>query len=106
MVDTVVKGRPEPLQLVVLNGSGRAGIAGQVSELLRQYGYTVVSTGNADHFNHPTTLVMTAPRNAQRVKPLAEFLGASIQEVEGAGSEVTVIIGKDFTLTGERSVGI
>lgn len=106
VVDTVVKGRPEPLQLVVLNGSGRAGIAGQVSELLRQYGYTVVSTGNADHFNHPTTLVMTAPRNAQRVKPLAEFLSASIQEVEGAGSEVTVIIGKDFTLTGERSVGI
>ena len=41
VVDTVVKGRPEPLQLVVLNGSGRAGIAGQVSELLRQYGYTV-----------------------------------------------------------------
>lgn len=106
VIDTVVLGKPEPLQLVVLNGSGRAGIAGQVSDLLREYGYTVVSTGNADHFNHTATLVRTAPKNAQRVKPLAEFLGASIQEVEGAGAEVTVIIGKDFTLKSERSVGI
>ncbi|HPT82597.1 MAG TPA: LCP family protein [Limnochordia bacterium] len=106
VIDTVVLGKPEPLKLVVLNGNGRAGIAGQVSDLLREYGYTVVSTGNAEHFNHASTLVMTAPRNAERVKPLAEFLGASIQEVEGAGSEVTVIIGKDFTLNRERSVGI
>lgn len=106
VIDTVVLGKPEPLKLVVLNGNGRAGIAGQVSDLLREYGYIVVSTGNAEHFNHASTLVMTAPRNAERVKPLAEFLGASIQEVEGAGSEVTVIIGKDFTLNRERSVGI
>ena len=61
VIDSVVKGKPEPLQLVVLNGNGRAGIAGQVSDLLREYGYTVVSTGNADHYDHATTLVMTAP---------------------------------------------
>lgn len=106
VIDSVVKGKPEPLQLVVLNGNGRAGIAGQVSDLLREYGYTVVSTGNADHYDHATTLVMTAPRNVERVKPLAEFLGASIQEVEGVGAEVTVIIGKDFNPNRERSVGI
>lgn len=106
VIDTVVLGKPEPLQLVVLNGNGRAGIAGQVSDLLREYGYTVVSTGNAEHFDHASTLVVTAPKNAARVKPLAEFLGASVQEAEGAGSEVTVIIGKDFTLNTERSVGI
>ena len=106
VIDTVVLGKPEPLQLVVLNGNGRAGIAGQVSDLLREYGYTVVSTGNAEHFDHASTLVVTAPKNAARVKPLAEFLGASVQEAEGAGSEVTVIIGKDFTLNRERSVGI
>ena len=106
VIDTIVKGRPEPLQLVVLNGSGRAGIASQVSDLLKEYGYTVVSYGNADHFNHASTLVVTAPKNAERVKPLAEFLGASIQEEAGAGSEVTVIIGKDFNPNRERRVGI
>jgi len=61
VIDTVVLGKPEPLQLVVLNGNGRAGIAGQVSDLLREYGYTVVSTGNAEHFDHASTLVVTAP---------------------------------------------
>ena len=66
----------------------------------------MVSYGNADHFNHASTLVVTAPKNAERVKPLAEFLGASIQEEAGAGSEVTVIIGKDFNPNGERRVGI
>lgn len=106
IIETLILGKPEPLRLVVLNGNGRAGIASQVSDMLRGYGYTVVSHGNADHFDHDTTLVVTAPKNSERVKPLAQFLGASIQVVEGQGSEVTVIIGKDFRLNQERSVGI
>lgn len=106
VLDTIIRGKPEPLRLQVLNGNGRAGIAQEVADLLRDYGYNVVSHGNADHFDFQITQVFASAKDTERVKPLAEFLGASIKEEEGASSEITVIIGKDFTLTRERSVGI
>lgn len=106
VIDTIVLGKPEPLRLMVLNGNGRSGLAQQVADLLRDYGYNVVSHGNAEHFDFQTTKVVATTKDAERVKPLAEFLGAAIQEAEGNNAEVTVILGKDFTLTRERSVGI
>lgn len=106
VIETIIKGVPEPLKLVVLNGNGRAGVASQVADLLREYGYNVISHGNAEHFNFTTTQVVVGTQNAERVKPLAEFLGASIEAVEDNPEEVTVIVGKDFSLTKERSVGI
>ena len=105
VIDTVIRGVPEPLKLVVLNGNGRSGIAQEVSTLLNYYGYDVVSHGNAEHFDFETTQVVVAPKDVERVKPLAEYLGASIQEADVVTSEVTVIIGKDFTIK-DRSVGI
>ena len=106
IIDSVVLGKPEPLRLVVLNGNGRSGIAQEVSDLLRYYGYDVISHGNAEHFNFVTTQVVVSARDAERVKPLAEYLGASIQEADQENAQVTVIIGKDYTSTNDRSVGI
>lgn len=106
VIDSIILGKPEPLRLVVLNGNGRSGVAQEVSDLLAYYGYNVVSHGNAEHFNFATTQVVVSARDAERVKPLADYLGASIQESEGNHSEVTVIIGKDYTSTKDRSVGI
>ncbi|HBG01495.1 MAG TPA: hypothetical protein DDW87_07980 [Firmicutes bacterium] len=105
VIDTVIRGIPEPLKVVVLNGNGRSGVAQEVSDLLNYYGYNVVSHGNAEHFDFTTTQVVVAPKDAERVKPLAEYLGASIQESDTVTSEVTVIIGRDFTIK-DRSVGI
>lgn len=105
IIDSVVLGKPEPLRLVVLNGNGRSGIAQEVSDLLRYYGYDVISHGNAEHFNFVTTQVVVSARDAERVKPLAEYLGASIQEADQENAQVTVIIGKDYTSTKDRSVG-
>lgn len=105
VIDTVVLGKPEPLRLVVLNGNGRSGVAREVSDLLSYYGYNVVSHGNAEHFDFATTQVLVSPRDAERVKPLADYLGASIQESDVEQAEVTVIIGKDYNLN-DRSVGI
>lgn len=105
VIDTVIHGKPEPLKLVVLNGNGRSGVAQEVSDLLRYYGYHVVSHGNAEHFDFATTQVVVSARDVERVKPLADYLGASIQEAEKQDAAVTVIIGKDYTSTKDRSVG-
>lgn len=105
IIDTIILGKQEPLRIVVLNGNGRSGVAQEVSDLLGKYGYNVVSRGNAEHFNFESTQVVVSARDRERVKPLAEYLGASIRESDITDSEVTVIIGKDYTIK-DRSVGI
>lgn len=105
LIDTIILGKPEPLKLVILNGNGRAGVAQEVADLLHNFGYTVMSHGNAEHFNYATTSIVVSSKDSERVKPLAEYLGASIQVADSAAQEVTVIIGKDFSMK-NRSVGI
>lgn len=103
IIEKVVYGRPEPLRLVVLNGNGRRGVAQEVADLLSYYGYDVVLHGNAEHFNFATTQILASARDLERVKPLADYLGASIREADVESPEITVIIGQDYN---DRSVGI
>ena len=105
VIDTLVLGKPQSLRLVVLNGNGRPGIAQEVANRLGDFGYNVVSHGNAEHFNYQETRILVSEKDAIRVEPLADYLGATIQQAEVTQGEVTVIIGKDFTLQ-DRSVGI
>jgi LCP family protein required for cell wall assembly len=105
IIDTMILGKPQPLKLVVLNGNGRSGIAQEVATRLGDFGYDVVSHGNAEHFNFTETKVLVSAKDASRVEPLADYLGASIQQTEISQGEVTVIIGRDFILQ-DRSVGI
>lgn len=68
VIDTLVwGGEPEPLKLVVLNGNGRAGIAGKVADDLTAYGYHVASRGgNAEHFNYAQTKILVSARNDKK----------------------------------------
>lgn len=45
------------LTIKVLNGSGEKGVAGTVATLLKDKGYTVSSTGNADNFDYTDTVI-------------------------------------------------
>lgn len=45
------------LTVKVLNGSGEKGVAGTVATLLKDKGYTVSSTGNADNFDYTDTVI-------------------------------------------------
>jgi hypothetical protein len=40
------------LSLIVQNGSGIEGVAGKAANILKAFGYNVVSTGNADNYNY------------------------------------------------------
>lgn len=40
------------LSVIVQNGSGIEGVAGKAAEILKEVGYNVVSTGNADNYNY------------------------------------------------------
>jgi hypothetical protein len=41
------------LSITVQNGSGIEGVAGKAAEILKELGYNVISTGNADNYDYP-----------------------------------------------------
>jgi len=105
VIDLVVWGKPEPLKFIVLNGNGRPGESGRVADHLGGFGFNVVSYGNAGHFNYENSQIVVAKKHRKRIEPLADYLKASIQEVDADTVEVQIILGRDFNLD-DRSVGI
>lgn len=45
------------LSVQVLNGSGTSGAASELADVLKEAGYTVSSTGNADRFDYEETVI-------------------------------------------------
>ena len=100
--------------LEILNGTGIAGLAGRTAELLRGFGYDVISIGNASHNNYEYTEIIDRSGYEEVVTTFAEILrctniqyedpmpeelsiemGMSLQNFEYK-SDFTLIIGKDF----------
>jgi anionic cell wall polymer biosynthesis LytR-Cps2A-Psr (LCP) family protein len=93
----------------VLNGTSAAGLAGRTAEILRGFGYDVISIGNASHTGYENTVVI----DRSGVEGMAEYFAGiirckiisqensgrenleSVQNVEYR-SDFTLIIGRDF----------
>lgn len=45
------------LSVEVKNGSGEAGVGSKMSETLKEFGYRVVSVGNADNYSYENTVI-------------------------------------------------
>ncbi len=90
------------IALQVLNGAGVPGVGQQVAERVTPGGYQVRLTGNAEHFDHPTTRIVlhdTDPAQVEIGRDLQARLG--VGEIERSGTpqsvvDVTVIVGADF----------
>ncbi|MDR0316655.1 MAG: LCP family protein [Treponema sp.] len=96
----------------VLNGTAVNGLAGRTAELLRGFGYDVITIGNADHSSHDRTQIINRLGREDMVKTFADiircrniFSEAPVQEViEGDigmqhfefQADFTLIIGRDF----------
>lgn len=106
----------DEVRIKVLNGSGVTGIARRVSELLRNEGFSVVYTGNADRFDYTQSYMIDITGDARKielvrerslrslwkvVKPdelAATMKGLAAKGVTGAGADLLLIIGQDFQL--------
>jgi anionic cell wall polymer biosynthesis LytR-Cps2A-Psr (LCP) family protein len=98
----------------VLNGTGITGLAGRTAELLRGFGYDVISVGNAGRSDYELTEIIDRSGIEDMVRTFAEIIRcenirseAAVQEnLEGAlemdpqnyeyKSDFTLIIGRDF----------
>jgi anionic cell wall polymer biosynthesis LytR-Cps2A-Psr (LCP) family protein len=96
----------------VLNGTAVNGLAGRTAELLRGFGYDVISIGNADHANYEKTEITDRSGQEDIVETFAgiircgniRFETPSAENIEGDfnirnfeyRSDFTLIIGRDF----------
>lgn len=98
----------------VLNGTTTAGLAGRTAELLRGFGYDVISIGNADHSDYEATEIVDRSGSGDVVRNFADIIRCrnirsevsapeslelgieiDIQNLEYR-SDFTLIIGRDF----------
>ena len=92
------------IKVEVLNGCGKKGIAAMTADFLRRNQLDVVRADDADHHNHPTTMIIGRNEKVESLKRVSESFGiqwdneihVKIVPDESLGVDVTVVIGKDF----------
>ena len=104
--EPVIKQPEKMIQIEVLNGCGKSGIAKIFEEYLRQQGYDVVNTENYKimgkiNWNVPRSKVIDQIGNIEFAEDVAESLGIDDKYVSSNENpspiyDVTVVIGKDF----------
>ncbi|MHB0999954.1 MAG: LCP family protein [Armatimonadota bacterium] len=85
----------------ILNGSGIAGAAQIVADTFRQYGYEVISVGNADSFDYTSSEVISHKPDTQGLENISTIVNTNVLKQEpnpSAQADVTIIIGKDCLL--------
>jgi len=85
----------------ILNGNGVAGVAADYTEYLRDQGFDVQRTDNADNFSYQNTLVVARTRNMDKAYAVAEALQLDTSSVRteidtSLQLDVTVILGNDY----------
>lgn len=94
--------KKEELKVKVLNGSGTAGKAGQVKDILKKDGYGEILTGNANNFDFKETVVEIKKSKAAIFdglkKELADYTTTIKQENlnEDASADIIITVGSDF----------
>lgn len=89
------------LSVTVQNGSGEAGAASKGSDTLKNLGYNVVGTGNADNFEYVNVSIQVKSGKSDYLNLLKKDLGftyavgsTSADLSNGFSSDALVIIGK------------
>lgn len=87
--------------VAVQNGSGESGVAGAAAEIIREAGFTVASTGNADNFEYTDVTIQVKNSRKSILADLEEVLSkdytigdTSTDLPETTSYDALVIIGK------------
>lgn len=86
-------------RVIIYNGSGVPGIAGDAAQDLIRAGIRVVDTQNADSFDYEITQIIVRRGDATRGEEIRKVLGVGEVAVEPTSADVAdvvVIIGKDY----------
>jgi LCP family protein required for cell wall assembly len=94
---------PSDVSVQVYNGSGTPGLAAKAATSLKQAGFVVTGTANADSSSYKVTEIRYAAGDEARATTLAAAIpGATTKQVDGATSgTVQVVLGSDFNGVGQ-----
>lgn len=89
------------LQIEVLNGCGKEGLAKDITYYLRQKDVDVVSQGNYANFNVRKSMIIDRAGNSEKMEILAKILGISPDQIQvkvepNLQLDATVVLGKDY----------
>ena len=89
------------LSVTIQNGSGIAGVGAKASDVLKNLGYDVVGTGNADNFNYTNVTIQVKAAKSDFLNLLKKDLGfnytigaATSDLPDSFSSDALVIIGQ------------
>jgi len=88
------------IRIQVLNGCGTEGVAEEVASCLRDAGFDIVGTGNADAFDYAHTLVIDRCGQAEKAANVGKSLQCDrilVQRIASPASDVVVLVGADWT---------
>ena len=89
-------------RVIVYNGAGQPGIAGDAAQKLIRGGFRVIDTKNADRFDYKTTTVVVQRGPLQKGEDVVKVLGAGTvkeKRTDQDVSDIVVIIGRDYQPT-------
>ncbi len=87
-------------RVIVYNGAGKPGIAGDAAQELIRAGFRVIDTKNADRFDYKDTTVIVQRGPLEKGQAVVQALGTGIvkqKRTDADVSDIIVIIGKDYT---------
>ncbi|MCL2184722.1 MAG: LCP family protein [Treponema sp.] len=101
----------QSLTVEVLNGTAVNGLAGRTAELLRSFGYDVISVGNADRNSYESTVIIHRAGDEESVNDFADLIRCRnirreifAEEVDNETdnqdieykADITLLIGRNF----------
>lgn len=89
----------EVTRVIVYNGAGKPGIAGDAAQKLIRGGFRVIDTKNADRFDYKTTTIVVQRGPVEKGAKVAETLGTGTvkeKRTDQNVSDIIVIIGRDY----------
>lgn len=93
----------EAARVLVVNGSGRAGMADVVAGKLRAMGLDAVSQGDLDHGDYAATILIAYSDKPASIRAVIDALGISADNVRQssdspapANADIKVIVGQDY----------
>ncbi|HKL13772.1 MAG TPA: LCP family protein [Halanaerobiales bacterium] len=100
MVNNLIRSKEyiqnDQYQITILNGNGRAGIAGEVAEELEKYGFNINKVANANNFNYQDTIIYYKDDYKKVATGLKDILGGTIEKNEEIKDDFQIILGQKF----------
>ena len=86
------------INLTVLNGSGRAGVAGKAAQIIYQAGIATSTIGNAENFNYSITTIKYKKLFLDKASQINKLFTIEIEMREAADQveDIIVIMGKNY----------